>query len=86
MNWLAALGLALGIALLVAGFVIALAYANTHPAPTREQPATARLRAADATDHLDRFGDDDQFRRWRTLVPHIRRNANAENQTTQGKP
>lgn len=84
MNWLAALALTFGIALAAAALVVALAKAST--TPTHQTP-TAHLRANDAADQLTaRIGDDDQFRRWRTVVPHIRRNANAENQATKETP
>lgn len=77
MNWLAAIALTLGIALLAAGLVVAMAKAST--TPVHRAPA-AHLRASDAADQLTaRIGDDDQFRRWRTIPVHIRRNANAEN-------
>ena len=75
-----AVALTLVVALLVAVLVFALA-------KTQHRTSTPRhavpLRAEDAADHITpRLGDDDQFRRWRTLVPHIRREANAERDAT----
>jgi hypothetical protein len=71
-----------GLAVLAAGFVVwVLAYAPTWPhQPT--QPDIGRHREHDAAEP----GDDDQFRRWRTVVPHIRRNANAEHNAIPADP
>ena len=80
-----AVSLAIGLALFAAAFVVALAKTQ-HRQPS-VRPDVVRLRAGDAADHMipGQPGDDDQFRRWRTLVPHIRRNANAETQASEGE-
>lgn len=82
MSATAAAFLAIGLALAVAG-VVAWKAKTQHQAHTPRHAVP--LRAEDAADHITpgRLGDDDQWRRWRTLVPHIRREANAERDAAQ---
>jgi len=76
-----------GVCLLLSAGVLLFArvqHRRQHPQDQATTALAVSLRAADVVDQLGagQLGDDEQFHRWRTVVPHIRRRANAENHTT----